>query len=322
MTNRVDWRLGDWAAEYLLHCRVAKNLSPHSLRAYAIDLQDFELWYGTNRALGEVDRSDIRGFLAYLTGPKELAPASVKRRIACLKSFFKWAELEGGVEITPFHRLDLRLRLPKRLPRALEKEDIERLRRQASVGLVGRDGAVDPECCNSSLSFDHLSGWVALELLYATAVRVSELCSMQAAPFDAGKFRGVNIAGKGSRERWVPLIDGDLLKLLRTYVTCRRRVLAAEGARTPEFLITSRATAQTPCGVRAHLARLSKAAGFQVAVTPHVIRHSAATQYLISGLDLRHTQRLLGHSSVSTTEIYTAVSDRSLEDAMQRAVAK
>ena len=297
MTNRVERRLGDWTAEYLLHCRVAKNLSPHSLRAYAIDLADFELWFGTNRALNEVDRSAIRGFLAYLTGPKELAPASVKRRIACLKSFFKWAELEGGVEITPFHRLDLRLRLPKRLPRALEEFEVERLRDVAFRRLSGGADDFARECMQVPSRFDDLTSYVALELLYATAVRVSELCGLQVRNLEEMDYRGVRIAGKGNRERFVPIVDATLGGLLRDYVDCRRYFCGASSAAEEGLLMTSKGKCIGPSWVRAQLAEVSRKAGFGRAVTPHVIRHTAATHYLRAGLDLRHTQKLLTHNS-------------------------
>lgn len=319
MTNRVARCLNAWTAEYLLHCRVAKNLSQHSLRAYAIDLQEFERWYGGHRAIGSVDRGHIRGFLAFLTGVKELAPASVRRRIACLKSFFKWAELEGGVEITPFHRLDLRLRLPKRLPRALDVSDLDKLRKAAGAGITDANGAVlTGRMLADPLRFDRFSGLIALELLYATAIRVSELCSLRLESLLNEEYRGVRIAGKGNRERWVPIVDEGLRQMLRDYILFRQHFVATRGQGVHALLISARAIPLSPQAVRVHLARHAKGANLTQHVTPHMIRHSAATHYLRAGLDLRHTQRLLGHSSISTTEIYTAVSDNSLETAMER----
>lgn len=103
-------------ADFLVHCRVAKNLSTHSLRAYSIDLQEFERFLTPDIEVSAIDRRRLRRNLAHMVVARRLKETSMKRRIACLKVMFRWLELDEVIDVTPFHRLDARIRLPKRLP--------------------------------------------------------------------------------------------------------------------------------------------------------------------------------------------------------------
>lgn len=326
MTKSKDRpRLSRAAAEFLVHCRVGKTISEHSLRAYRIDLADFARFLESDRRVASIGREDLRGFLGYLSGPRRLKPASVKRRIACLKAFFRWLELEEAVEITPFHRLDLRIRLPRRLPRGLSQPEMAALLDVARRPFASQTGRLAFAGCDADPTrFDALTGLVAVDLLYASAVRVAELCALQADAVAAAGPAGLTVHGKGNRERWVPLTTEATQTLLSTYLKARNAWTAratATGALPPRsLLIDDRAVPQTPPAIRRRLAALARQAGIERPVTPHMLRHTAATHLLQAGLDLRHTQRLLGHSSVSTTEIYTAVTDQSLEAAMRRVV--
>lgn len=128
--------------EFLVHCRVAKNLSAHSLRAYAIDLAEFQQFFGGDRKVGEVDRNSLRAYLRRLFDVRQLKETSIKRRLACLKVLFRWLEQEDVIPITPFHRFDGRLKPPQRLPRALSRTEMRSLLGHA--GGVARHGA---GCC-------------------------------------------------------------------------------------------------------------------------------------------------------------------------------
>ena len=127
-------------ADFLAHCRVAKNLSAHSLRAYTIDLKEFERFAGPGTDVAAIDRQLLRRYLSHLFETRRLKETSVKRRIACLKVMFRWLELDEAISISPFHRLDARIRLPRRLPRNLTGDEVRKLRRIAMdrVGLTGR----------------------------------------------------------------------------------------------------------------------------------------------------------------------------------------
>jgi integrase/recombinase XerD len=329
MSERTDPpRLSRAAAEFLSHCTVGKGLSAHSLRAYRTDLADFARYLaeaGAGDPLPDtIDRAAIRGFLIYLTEKRGLQAASVKRRIACLKVFFRWLETEEAVPVSPFHRLELRLRPPRRLPRGLNRAEIAALLeaarqpfrdRRGGLGLTGADQCPD--------RFNAAGGLLAVELLYATAVRVAELCALDAAGPTADPS-GIRVQGKGNRERWIPLPRPDLQALLGAYLEARRvwtgeaHSVARPCPAPQALLIDARGMPLHPPAIRRRLAALARSAGIARPVTPHMLRHTAATHLLQDGLDLRHTQRLLGHSSIATTERYTEVSDQSLEAAMRR----
>lgn len=329
--------VGAAAAEFLTHCRVAKGLSGHTLRAYAIDLAVFRDFVEESAPVDAVGRGELRAYLAHLSEEKGLKPASVKRRVACLKAFFRWLEMEEAIDISPFHRLDLRIRLPKRLPRALSRSEMRALQAAARRPLgLAKDWRDAPEADGPSLraqlqaagcferpgAFDRLTTLMAVELLYATGLRVTELCTLSDLDIGQGR-RGpvLRVKGKGDRERRAPLPDPGLARLLKLYRQARDGLIdptAAIDPAAPPLLVARRGGPLTPQSVRARLKHLTQAARLARPVTPHMLRHTAATHLLEAGLDLRFVQRLLGHGSVATTEIYTSVSDESLERAMGR----
>ncbi|MEQ8604545.1 MAG: tyrosine-type recombinase/integrase [Marivibrio sp.] len=329
--------VGAAAEEFLTHCRVAKGLSGHTLRAYTIDLEAFQGFVGGDLAVDAVGRGELRAYLAHLSEERGLKPASVKRRIACLKAFFRWLEMEEALEISPFHRLDLRIRLPKRLPRGLSRSEMRALqaaaRRPLALGKDWREASAEngpslrvqlqtAGCFERPGAFDRLTTLLAVELLYATGLRVTELCTLSDLDIDQGR-RGpvLRVKGKGDRERRAPLPDPGLARLLKLYRQARDGLIepsAAADPVAPPLLVARRGGPLTPQSVRARLKRLTQSARLARPVTPHMLRHTAATHLLEAGLDLRFVQRLLGHGSVATTEIYTSVSDESLERAMGR----
>lgn len=306
------------SAEFMVHCRVAKNLSAHSLRAYAIDLCEFQRFLCENLDVSAVDRSMLRSYLKYLFEERKLKESSIKRRLACLKAMFRWLELEEVVEISPFHRLDARIRMPHRLPRCLTPDETRRLRSASTpAGLPAASGfgeKAGPEeavetlrLAVGNLSFRHLTTLVAIEVLLCTGMRVGELAAVQLADIDAQD--GVIIVnGKGNRQRRVFLPNLWVLTLVRTYLEQRKPQAGNKDA----LLINSRGGAATPAFLRRLVRSAGETATLNRRTTPHMLRHTAATRLLEAGVDIRFVQRLLGHQSISTTEIYTSVSDTSL----------
>ena len=232
-----------------------------------------------------------------------LAPASIKRRIACLKVMFGWLEDEERIASNVFHTLKSRIRLPRRLPRDLTKDELRALFIRAATEAASRPDDV-------SRATLHLG----LELLFATGVRIGELCGIQTENLDIAGGT-IRINGKGNRERRVYLVD----ERLRTHLTSYLDVRRATRPLTDALLVTRRGTPAKPDYFRRRLHNLARAAPIRRRVTPHMLRHSAATQLLDAGVDIRNVQKLLGHSSISTTEIYTHVSDVSLRGAIIRA---
>jgi integrase/recombinase XerD len=155
---------------------------------------------------------------------------------------------------------------------------------------------------------------LAILLLFTTGMRVAELCALRVSDIDLDR-RTLRIRGKGDRERQVFLVSTDVVAELRAYL--REHKLG--GAPHSALLVTATGGGVSTDRVRAGLRRIAEVAGLARRITPHMLRHSAATSLLEAGVDIRFVQRLLGHRSISTTEIYTHVSDESLKQAVVKA---
>ncbi|HXQ68680.1 MAG TPA: tyrosine-type recombinase/integrase [Alphaproteobacteria bacterium] len=311
--------------QFLLHCRLARNLSGHTLRAYGSDLREFCRFAGSDTEIAACDRACLRAYLRHLFEVRRLKEASVKRRMACLKAMYRWLEREGTLAVNPFHRLELNIRLPKRLPRSLTRGELQALLGAAHRALGLGSGPAALERMTRRIGrrrFNDLTALVALELLFATGMRVGELVSITRERLDLEEGV-VAILGKGDRERRVFVAEPALQKLLAAYLAARARLgPAAAAAGKQPLLVNSQGNAASTQLIRKLIAALAARAGLARRVTPHMLRHSAATHLLEAGVDIRHVQRLLGHHSIATTERYTQVSDGSLKSAITAAHAR
>lgn len=313
-------KLIDATAQFLGHCRYERNLSVHTIRAYGSDLREFADFSHRNGLpdLATISAEHIRSYLSWLLDSGRLAPTSVRRRAATLRALYSWLEDQGLLDDSPLRRLRIRIRIPKRLPRNLSRKTVTRLRT-----LFAQSAGLDPTLAYRAQKLTSdldpkqrtaLTILVAIEVLVATGLRVSELTSLtlQALNLDEGTAR---VQGKGSREREVFLLDPELKELVRGYVNAR----AAWALDTSALLLNSRGGPASPQFIRNHLHSGARKAGLDQNPTPHMLRHSCATFLLERGVDLRFVQSLLGHSSVATTERYTHVSKFSLKKALRRA---
>jgi len=274
------------ASAFIRHCRSIRKLSPHTVRAYELDLARASQFLGRRAAVAACDRAKIHDYVRHLFDVRALKEASVKRHLATLRSFFRWLEEDrGGVE-DPFRGTRIRIRMPKRLPRVIARSDLRRLLR--------RDGAS---------TFNDLTAYVATELLFATGMRVSELASLLDAAVDLEEGT-ITIVGKGNRQRRV-FVPEEIKALLRDYRGVR--------GDADTFLVNSRGDAASPQLIRRLVRTHGERCAVRERVTPHMFRHSVATYLLEEGVDIRYVQRLLGHRSISTTEIYTQVADAALK---------
>ena len=289
------------STEFLEHCR-RKGLSLHTQRAYRQDLRDYGAWLRRIEGRDPLDRETVVGWISNLHD-RGLAPASIKRRIACLKVKFGWLEDEQRIASNVFHTLKTRIRLPRRLPCDLTKDELRVLFARAAAEARSRPRDVPRATLH-----------LGLELLFATGVRIGELCGIRIRNLDIAGGT-IRINGKGNRERRVYLVDERLRAHVTSYLSVRRTTRPL----TDTLLVTARGTPANPDYFRRWLHKLVDTAPIHRRVTPHMLRHSAATQLLEAGVDIRYVQKLLGHSSISTTEIYTHVSDMSLRSAIIRA---
>lgn len=280
----------DAATAFIRHCRSIRKLSPHTIRAYELDLARFALFFGRRKLLGACDKHTIHDYVRHLFDVRSLKESSVKRHLATLRSLFRWLEEDGQLAEDPFRGAKIRIRMPKRLPRVIARSDLRRLLRHERPH-----------------AFADLTAYVATELLFATGMRVSELASLLDAAVDVDDGT-ITIVGKGNRQRRV-FVPDELKALLRDYRTARD--VTACSADT--YLVNSRREPASPQMIRRLIRIHGERSDVRDRITPHMFRHSVATYLLEEGVDIRYVQRLLGHRSISTTEIYTHVADAALK---------
>ena len=204
----------DAASAFIRHCQSIRKLSPHTTRAYELDLAGFAQWVGKRAAVAACDKTVIHNYVRHLFDVRTLKESSVKRHLATLRSMFRWLEEDGQVAEDPFRGARIRIRMPKRLPRVIARADLRRL-------LLPHQSNDQPP------SFADLTAYVATELLFATGMRVSELASLLDAAVDVDDGT-ITIIGKGNRERRV-FVPDDIKSLLRDYRTRVHRFVAHSG---------------------------------------------------------------------------------------------
>jgi integrase/recombinase XerD len=293
--------VADAIAQFLFHCRYEKNLSPKTLKAYGIDLRQFAEHLAGRQpapeAIEAVDKTALREFIRELFG--HLAERSVKRKVATLKALFHFLEREDVVTASPFRKMDVRIRATRRLPRTVGLSDLRRL-----FGHLYREQAEHPD--RSSQAYRELVRDIAvLEVLFGTGARVSEVCTLAAEAVDLRRGR-IRILAKGAKERALQISGSEALATLRAYHSLWARELDSNG-----FFFHNRfGNRLSEQSVRAMLRKHAAAAGLDLHLTPHMLRHSVATLLLEAGADIRYIQHLLGHSSILTTQLYTQVRTR------------
>lgn len=271
-------------AGYLETCEYEKQLSPDTIKAYRIDLQQF-LGFTKGSWAG---KDLLSQYIKYLN--QNFAPRSVKRKLASVRAFYREVELSGELEENPFEKLRIRIHFPQQLPRVIPEEIVRALLQSAYDACAPgeREGLRDI---------------VVLELLFSTGLRVSELCALSKDTFSLGGGLKLLVKGKGRKERVLQITTPELLRLMRVYFDAFSEEIQEQGA----ILFNRRGRPLSPQTVRRIINKYLDRIGISYHVTPHMFRHTFATSLLEAGMDIRYIQSLLGHSSISTTQIYTHV---------------
>jgi integrase/recombinase XerD len=281
-------------ATYLDHLRIERGLSAHSITSYARDLAKFEN-YLNDKALSfaNITEGEISTLIGALS-ESGLSPSSVNRFLSSLKGFYKYCTLEYQIR-NPMVDIS-QLKIARKLPKALSVEEITRL-------IDAANNPVDPTT---------LRDRAILEILYGTGARVAELVGIDVSDISKDSFDGEEITilklrGKGSKERLVPLGKFALDALDNYLVRLRPSLLAKNSQSERALFLNNRGTRLSRQSAWTTVLRASQLAGLEGRVSPHVFRHSYATHLLDGGADIRVVQELLGHASVTTTQIYTLV---------------
>jgi integrase/recombinase XerD len=265
---------------------LAARRAARTVDAYRRDLAQLAAWL--DRPIATATTQDLERYLAELRA-RGLAPATLARRVAAARTFFRHQQLLGARDDNPAASLELPRRTRK-LPRTLSPREVERLI-EAAAGTT-------PRC---------LRDGALVELLYGAGLRVSEAVGLERAAVDLDR-RLVRVTGKGNKERIVP-IGRAAVEAMRRYLARGRPFL--DRRHRPELFLNARGGPLTRAGAFLILRKLADRAGLEPErVHPHLLRHSFATHLLEGGADLRSVQEMLGHADLATTELYTHVSDR------------
>ena len=288
--------MNKYVSEYTDYLKIEKRQSQNTLAAYRRDVNRFAK-YLPNKRLDDAKISDVRSFLVFLRNEEGLAPSSVARCLSSLKSFYEYLSIENLISENPTETI-ASPRPWRKLPNVMSVEEVDALIAAPDINTLA--GARD---------------LAMLELIYATGLRVSELVSlkMSAVDLEVGYLRSL---GKGSKERVVPI--GDVAKTAIECYVNNARPLFQKKRRSGDLFLTRRGNAMTRQGFWKILKKYSIKAKIEGAVSPHALRHAFATHLLERGADLRSVQMMLGHSDISTTQIYTHVLRQRMREVHER----
>jgi len=281
--------------DFAKFCTVERQLSINTVLAYRNDLADYTKWLAGDAQRNEAITETLKAYLEHLIAERKLAAATVRRRIACLRAFFRWISAAREVS-DPFQGWRPTLPRRRRLPRSLSRPEAKFL--LSCRGQTTSDETLD----------------VTIRLMISTGLRVGEVCQLRVDDVSPDGL-SLRVHGKGSRDRVAYVSDAPLRADL-SVILKKRRIASGPGA---ALFLNRRGSPIRPQSIRSKLRWVAGVAGIVRRVTPHMLRHTAATLLIETGVDIRFVQRLLGHSSIATTEIYTHVSDEALRTTLERA---
>lgn len=277
---------------YLSFCTARKNLDLKTIKSYSIDLKQFTDFI-FSKSLEWNTKNSLEQYIDILHS--KYKPKSVKRKIASLKAFFHYLEIEEIIEINPFHKIQVKYKEPFILPKTIPLNLIEQIIKFAYT-----------EHNNSTTFYSKrtaLRNILILELLFATGMRISELCSLTLDCLDLSNYI-IKIYGKGSKERLIQICNNNIQNLIDQYCKEFKFELSYK-----KFLFINRlGNRLSEQSVRNMIANYAEKANISLHITPHMFRHSFATLLLEEDVDIRYIQQMLGHSSITTTQIYTHTS--------------
>ena len=287
----------DYVAEYIEYCEYRKRLDRKTLKAYRIDLKQYADYLQNISEFYFKDNLDK--YITHLH--KQYKPKTVKRKIASLKAFFHYMEYKEILSENPFTKLDIRFREAKLLPKTIPFHSLQTFLSTLYQQKAQATSTYQLRCCIRDIA--------VIELLFATGMRISELCSLRPSDMDFVS-NNILIYGKGAKERILQIGNSEVLSALSLYHETFKSDIDACGY----FFVNRLQKKLSDQSVRYMITRYAKLAGIEQHLTPHMFRHSFATLLLEQDVDIRYIQRMLGHSSISTTEIYTHVSNVKQKD--------
>lgn len=285
--------------KYLHYCKFQKELDEKTVRAYKTDLGQFMTLLGGK----ELDKENLNLYLVYLH--RVYKQKTVKRKIASVKALFHYLEEEEVLEINPFRKVKTKFKeeiaLPKIIPRDIIEQLLDHLYKKRTVKeysewqkkIILRDTAI-------------------VETLFSTGLRISELCHLQNRYVDL-KNGVLCIQGKGGKERYLQIGNSDVLSILNVYKKCFEKEIREHGY----FFVNRYGEPFSEQSARRMIHKYAEEIHADINITPHMFRHSFATYLMEEDVNIRYIQKMLGHSSITTTQIYTYVTTQKEKEILQ-----
>ena len=291
----------NYIKDFSYYIHVEKALSRNTATAYVMDVEKLARYVEEkewNKRPWELTYDDLARFVGECSRGNALSPRSLSRMVSAIKAFYRYLNVEDYTDLNPSALLEAP-RLPRHLPEVLSVDEVDALIEAIELGTDEGE-----------------RNRVMLEVLYGCGLRVSELTGLHI--YDLFLAEGyIRVRGKGDKERFVP-INNRAASLLEMYINEVRPHVAVKKPYADVVFLSRRGTSLTRAMVFTIIRRTAEAAGIKKVISPHTLRHSFATHLLQGGADISDIQLMLGHSSISTTEIYTHIDISRLVEVMER----
>lgn len=302
------------ADRYLRYCTTQRGLTKNTVRNYGFDLNFFIKFLKDNNHppdCSAVTKHLLEDYLESMTDTYKVK--TVRRKLACIRSFYTYLEDQELINDNPFQKFKLKLKEGYRKPKSMTMTEMDRFLKVAYDNELAEEiypliqkikRSQISQLDTMSKEFTWCRDVTIMELLFATGLRVAELCSLTFNDYNE-EDNSFHIIGKGNKERFVYVETQQAQKIFSDYLILR----GASGIDLPNIFVTRLHTPMRTQGVRNIVAKYAKLSGISKNITPHVFRHSFATLLIESGVDIKYIQDFLGHSTIATTQIYLHISD-------------
>ena len=281
---------------YLTVCQDLKGLSSLTIKAYRIDLKQFQEFMQQKDWLSKECMIEYIDILH-----KQYKPKSAKRKIACIKAFYHYMEIENIIDTNPFHKIQIKYKEPIVLPKTIPLANVESILKYAYSQYNNAKTEYQKQTA--------LRNIIVLELLFSTGMRVSEVSKLKIKNIDL-KSNNIHIIGKGSKERITCVANECINCLIQNYLFTRNS--------DSEYLFINKiGNIYSEQSIRNMVNDYANAAGVELHITPHMFRHTFDTALLDEDVNIRYIQQLLGHSSIVTTQIYTHISTNKIRNILE-----
>lgn len=276
---------------YLEYCRIQRRLDWKTLKAYRTDLNQFTSFFNTDQ-IYTLSIADIEKYIGYLH--QTFKPKTAKRKLASIKAFYHFLEYKDYIDQNPFNKIKTSFREPVLLPKTIPLYVMEHL-----------FATMYQKLSNAHTNYQKKRVFLDIaicETLFSTGMRISELCNLKSSDVDLHDAT-IRIYGKGSKERIIQIGNSDVIRILNEYATVYMAGINKSGF----FFTKPNATPLSDQAIRRMIRKYCSLASIDLHITPHMFRHTFATSLLEADVDIRYIQEMLGHSSITVTEIYTHV---------------